>query len=381
MTLPQSLLAALDGAVPAPPPPAPIYLDLYLEPVRHRKLAEVYAELAEGESHLRLNFEEEMEARAEAIARSLGVFSDVPAWLPVSSGPSREEAEGVKVTFPPGRVLWHAPGRAEPLDLLAPHNPSMRDLWDTGTQLPDPDSLRAIKVADPRERLDAGRGELPRRAALRLGTRVLPIGSVGTPFWHCYGLLGFTGMMTALRQAPEVMLAACEVGLRESVAAAAVLREAGLSTIFVEECFSSADLISEEDYLRFAYPSTRDLLVALRDMGFRTVYYFCGAVEGRVPHLAALPVNALAFEESKKGFKVDLSRIRQEIGPQTPLLGNLGAVMLRDGSERQIAAELARQYEEVGPQYIPSIGSPATPDTPPAKIDLFVRAAAALGAP
>jgi hypothetical protein len=378
MTLPQSLLTALDGGAPVPPPPAPIYLDLYLEPVRHRKLAEVYAELAEGESHLRLSFDEEMEARAEAVARSIDVFGQAPAWLPLSAGPSREQAEGVKVTFPPGRCLWHAPGRAEPVDLLAPHDPAMRDLWDTGVDLPDPAQLRAQPIAPADERIAAGHAELPRRAAQRLGERVLPIGSVGTPFWHCYSRLGFMGMMTALRQAPEVMLAACEVGLRESVAVAGVFWEAGLRAIFVEECFSSADLISEEDYLRFAYPSTRELLAALREMGFRTVYYFCGAVESRLQHLAGLPASALAFEESKKGFTVDIGRIRQEIGPQMPLLGNVSAVMLRDGSERQIAADLARQYEAAGPRYIPSIGSPATPDTPPAKIDLFVRAARGL---
>ena len=114
-------------------------------------------------------------------------------------------------------------------------------------------------------------------------------------------------------------------------------------------------------------------------MGFRVVYYYCGSVEGRLEYLAHLPADALAFEESKKGFTIDLGRIREALGSDRLLFGNTDAVLLRDGSAAQIAAEVARQYAAAGPRFVVSQGSPATLDTPPEKLDVLGRVCESAG--
>lgn len=77
------LLNALEGGAAVSPPAAPLYLSLYLEPRRRKLLAQVYAEMAERASSLRLTFEEEIEARLEALTRAVALFADPP--LPVTS--------------------------------------------------------------------------------------------------------------------------------------------------------------------------------------------------------------------------------------------------------------------------------------------------------
>lgn len=382
MTGPERLLASLRGEVVGPPPAAPIYLQLYLEPRRRRLLAEVYAEMAEGEDCLRLTFEEEIEARLEALDRAAAVFSYPPAWLPISLGPSRQSVHGCKVVLGSGKCNWYAPGGGAPTDLLAPFDNRHGDVWEREGEPPDIEELAHISPAYTAEGLaDAGCLEYTTRAVHRFSGRFLPYASLGAPFWHCYERLGFSGLVSGLRERPELVDACAKADLSAMLQHAAALRKAGVGCVFVEECLSSADLISEEDYRQHALPTTRELLCGLKDLGFCVVYYFCGSVERRLEHLAGLPADALAFEESKKGFIIDLARIRQTVGAERLLFGNVDAVLLRDGSYEQIARATAEQHEAAGPRYVVSQGSPATLDTPPEKLDMLVRAADAIGSP
>ncbi len=369
----ERLLAALGGRSPVPPPVAPLYLGLYLEPHRRKTLAHVYAEMAEGDSHLRLTFEEEVEARLEALARALALFAAPPAWLPIGLGPSRTAVHGAKVTFPPGQCLWHPPGGIAPIDFLAFYDNRHGDVWETEDEPPADASPVAASCEDL---LASGATEFTRGAVQRFGDRSVLAGSMGTPYWACYARLGFSGMMRALRERPARIDEITAAQLAPALAVARALWEAGIRCMFVEECLSSADLISEADYLRFVYPSTHELVAALSEIGFAVVFYFCGAVEARLPHLAGLPADALAFEESKKGFTIDLARVRAEVGADRLLFGNTDAVLLRDGTAEQLAADVARQYAAAGPRFVVSTGSPPTLDTAPGQLDALTQAAA-----
>ena len=206
-------------------------------------------------------------------------------------------------------------------------------------------------------------------------------GSAGSPYWAGYSALGFAGLMETMRQDPALLLAIIEHTLHNLLARVKVVAASGIRCLFVEECLSSSDLISEADYLKFCHPSTSELLQAARDAGLRTVYYFCGAIEDRLEHLAALPSDALAFEESKKGFAIDLGEVRRVIGPERPLLGNLDATLLRDGDADAVRRGVAEQYRQAGPLLAMSCGSPVTLDTPPTKVDMLVEATAEVRLP
>jgi hypothetical protein len=343
------------------------YLGLFLEDRRRRALAEVYLEMLDGASERSLSFEQVSAAELEAWGRAWSALSSPPAWLPVRGWPTRS-ADGTRIIQRDGRVFVEHPG-CEPRDLLAAPTSSSRDVWDRSGDV-DPDALPAPPTLA--EALEDGWAEHIRGAVERWGREYLVHGHLGTPFGGAYARMGFAGMMAAMRSDPDSVEAVIDNRLAHLFTRLEIYAEAGVECVFVEETLSSSDLISEDDYLRFSFPGNRELFQHARDLGIRTVYYYCGALEKRLEHLKRLPADALAFEESKKGFEVNLAAVREAIGPDRPLLGNIDAVLIRDAGEVVLRRAVQRQFEAAGPLLATSAGSPLTPDTEIPTLDLLV---------
>jgi uroporphyrinogen decarboxylase len=265
--------------------------------------------------------------------------------------------------------------------LDVPFSDQLAPLWEAG----DPPT----SAAEVRARMPVTSAEALRASGLHVlteqlleqtgGTHAL-YGSCSAPYPAVYNLLGFSGLMFAMREQPELVTVAAECSLAATVTYAEAARAAGLEVMFVEEWACSADLISPQDYAQFAWPFERDLCRELTRLGFATVFYFCGSIEDRLDKLAQLDVSALAFEESKKGFRIDLRAVRKAIGPERCLFGNLDVTLVRDlpaGPLLRVVDDLIRA---AGPQaFVTSVGSPLTLDTPPAKVDLLMEAARSHG--
>ncbi len=352
-----------------------IYLGLFLEDRRREALAEVYRELLGGASERTLTFEQVSDAMLEAWARAWSVLSSPPAWMPLPGWPT-PAMEGTRVLLRDGRVLAAGPG-GQPWDVIDGPRGSTTDVWDRR------ESVDLAKLGAPPtlpEMLADGWAEYPQRAVERSGGEWLVYGSMGAPCWGAYGMLGFGGMMEAMRSDPEGLDAIIANRLAHMLARIDLYAEAGIECIFIEECLSSSDLISEADYLRFSYPSTGALLQHARDLGLRSVYYYCGAIEDRLEHLATLPADTLAFEESKKDFAIDLAAVRAAVGPERALLGNIDAVLVRDADEARLRREVEAQFAAAGPLLATSAGSPLTLDTDARKLDWMVELSARRGA-
>ncbi|MFW5866452.1 MAG: uroporphyrinogen decarboxylase family protein [Armatimonadota bacterium] len=361
-------LRFLDGESPERPVCLQTYLGLFLENRRRHALADIYRGMLGDSTEMTLSFEQVSEAQLAAWEAAWSALRRPPAWMPVRGWPTNS-AEGTRVLLEHDRVLVAPPG-AEPVDVVYAATASDRDIWDRREAvdtdaMPDPPTLR--------EALADGWAEHPRRFVDRWGEEYLIHGHIGTPYGAAYSRLGFGGMMEAMVTEPELLEAIIDNHLRHLVTRLEIYAEAGVECVFVEETLSSSDLISEVDYLRFSFRSTRELLQHARDQGLRTVYYYCGAVENRLHHLGQIPADALAFEESKKGFDIDLTRVREEIGADRPLLGNIDAVLIRDGSDRAVLRAVEEQFAAAGPLLATSAGSPLTPDTGTRRMDFLVR--------
>lgn len=368
-------LSLLSGTAPAEPVCMQTYLGLFFEDRRRRALAQVYRERLGGAPERTLGLEQVSEAEIEAWARAWSVLISPPAWIPVRGWPTRS-TDGTRILQKDGRILVVAPG-GQPVDVVDGPRGSTTDLWDRRpamdpARLPEPPSLRTA--------LSDGWLEHPRRAVERFGGEFLAHAAINAPFCAVYAHLGFAGMMEAMRNEPELLDAITANRLAHARVTLEVCAEAGIECVFVEETLSSSDLISEADYLRFSYPSARDLFGHARDLGLRTVYYYCGAIEDRLEHLAALPADALAFEESKKDFTIDLGAIRNVLGPGRPLLGNIDATFVRDAGDDALRRGVEAQFEAAGPLLATSAGSPLTLDTDVRKLDLMVELSAQCGA-
>ncbi len=374
------LYSALAGDTAVPVPCAPLYLDLYYAGPKRRVQAQVYRELAKGADHLDLTLELEAAARAKVWQRLYGRLPSRPAWVPGLLGPGRGDVEGARVVFGPDQCLWYPPGAAKPAgDLLTPYQSMAPPLWERES-LPDTEAAvdAALPLPSAEDHLADDRDLCARRLQETMGGQACVYASTGSPYWACYSLFGFAGLMESLRDRPELVARAAERALQSRIEYARAVREAGFRLLFIEECLSGADLISPRDYRCFVWPVLRDLLQECRRIGLLTVFYHCGGVEDRLDLLAESAADALAFEESKKGFVVDLAHIRREIGPEKVLFGNTDVVLVRDASPERLAADVQRQYDQAGPRFVVSIGSPLTLDTCEDKIAALAQAAAIL---
>jgi len=111
-------------------------------------------------------------------------------------------------------------------------------------------------------------------------------------------------------------------------------------------------------------------------MGLKVILYFCGDVTPRLPFLRQLPIDALMVEESKKDFIIDIGAVRQALGQEICLFGNVDSyAMVLKASPAALESEVQRQIGAGGPQgrFVMSTGSPLTLDTPPERVDMFTR--------
>jgi uroporphyrinogen-III decarboxylase len=199
-----------------------------------------------------------------------------------------------------------------------------------------------------------------------------------TPFWSTYDLLGFQGMMVMMRERPALFSYLMERRGRQRLEMLKGLARAGAEYVWLEECLSSADLISPRDYERFAFATTGPYIAEAQRLGLAVILYYCGDVIARLPWLVRLGMDALAVEESKKCFTVDIADVIAGVDGACCVFGNVDAVQVMfEGTPETIQAEVRRQLM-LGQQargFVLCQGSPFTLDTPPSKVTWFVRCA------
>ena len=157
-------------------------------------------------------------------------------------------------------------------------------------------------------------------------------------------------------------MAAGEISSVDAVRQAAMLGAAG---ILIWECFT--DLISPQAYKTFSVPYMRQVVEECRNLGIKSIYGFAGNPAGKLDAILSIGADALAFEESKKNFVVDINQLAEYIDGRCTLFGNLDAIgVLQDGSEAQLRDAIAKQItagRRNRNRFVVSLGSPVTPAT------------------
>ncbi len=235
------------------------------------------------------------------------------------------------------------------------------------------DIERVVQVRAAREILDAGFLDGARAVVESVGASHAVYAAVNHPSWT-YTCFGFENMMTNMVENPALVHALsermCEKAIEEIKAFAAI----GVDFVWVELCLVGRDSISLSAFREFGTPYSRPLVDVARENGMITVFYVCGDVSDRLEDLVSVSPMCLSFEESKKGFCVDLDTISRVVGDSVCLFGNLDAVdVLENGSDALLAREIERLLE-IGNRtgrFVMSLGSPVTPDTPVARVRRF----------
>jgi hypothetical protein len=306
-----------------------------------------------------------------------------PAWLALPRRQSEDQASGATVirrgadlywVSHEGEESWLPPDRATYASRQVQERAShYYGLWQRGyhaDQLEEVIARADTPSSEPTpeevdRELASGRYEVA-RALLDRHPGELPLyESCSSPYIELLGLLGFQGMMTSLVEDPDRTHKLLAGGLPRPSARLAAAERLGVGIVFVEECLSSADLISPAMYREFVFPYTEQTLEFYESRGFRTVFYFSGDLMQLLEDLKQLPWKALSFEEDRKEYGIDLAEVRRVMGPDRVLYGNVDAPFIEKASDEELLREVERQIDVAGRRgrFALSPGSPFTPDT------------------
>lgn len=219
-----------------------------------------------------------------------------------------------------------------------------------------------------------GRADLAQRQLAAYGETLYPTGYVTSPLWRCYDLWGYEGLMCMLAEKPDLVRYACERFLSPSLYEVQQSAALGARGIWLEECLM--DSISPAAYEALSLPYLRPIIEEIHGFGMHSIHYFCGNPRRHFDLLLSTGADALALEESKKGFQIDIAALAEAVAGRCVLLGNLDALnLLSIASEADMRAEIAHQVaagRRNRSRFVMSTGSPVTPGTTPERVRQYI---------
>jgi len=209
--------------------------------------------------------------------------------------------------------------------------------------------------------------------AARKGLDVALYGAVHSPLYELYNYLGYEGMMILIAEAPALAGYMAERILCNAKGSIERMAAMEVDAVWIEECFT--DQISPAAFRGLNLPGVKELAEHVRKSGLLSVYYYCGDPCDRMDLILEIGADALHFEESKKGFRIDISEVAARVDGCCVLFGNLDSVgILQDASAACLEQEVKRQLaagRRNGGRFVMSTGSPVTPQTPVERVRLY----------
>jgi hypothetical protein len=388
----QRLQAALRGGQPDVVPAAPCYPLLFLGDFFRANYREQYRRLLRTRSRCRIDHLQDTYFRVEALYQSYSIFKVRPDWMEVPAGTTRAWAERTDIVRDASRLYFEdrQSGARSPLDVITLYGdpdmsgqlPSLTDIHDNRVGYRSPAEIDAQVPIDPAEvLLKNGSWDLPALVTADYGSEYFIAAIAASPFSDAYNHLGFEGLMLSQQEQPELLHYLLERLLAQGREALTAWTATGIHGIFAEETFSGADMISPKNYDRFVFAYNARYFRQIRQAGLLSIHYVCGDVMPRLPRLLELEIDAVAVEESKKGFQLEIEDVIERVNGRCAVFGNIDAVKLGlNASLEAMAAETTRQVHAgtCAKGFVASTGSPFPHDTNPRLIDTLVSTAHSL---
>lgn len=378
---------ALTGDAPDAIPAAPAYLSLFLADFERAYYVEQYRRRLRGRSRYPIDHGEDTHLRAEAIYQSYGILKAQPDWIEIHQGASRAWAERTEILAEDGIMYYmdttsgmRAPMHQAPVPRgdaeLRTESRALTDLWDISDQLGDKDDVdECLPILPASELVARGDFDLPRLIVEEYGAEYFISTILDTPYSDAYDLFGFQGLMLAQHDRPELLHYILQRKLAQTQQVMEAWAITGVHGVYVEEVFSGADLISPSSYDEFVFTYNQPYFRHMRSLGLLPIHYVCGDVMPRLDRIVELDIAAVAVEESKKGFKIEIEDVVNRVGNRAAVLGNIDAVKFGlHATLDEMAAEVRRQVSigERAKGFVVSTGSPFPLDTNPRLIDTLV---------
>jgi uroporphyrinogen-III decarboxylase len=267
---------------------------------------------------------------------------------------------------------------------LSETSASSHDLWDTSGQLTGPQDVDdQLPLLSSEEWLARGDFDLPRQVVADYGDEYFISTILDTPFSDAYDLLGFQGLMLIQHDRPELFHHLLQRKLEQTKLVMQAFGAVGVHGVYVEEVFTGADIISPRSYDKFVFAYNQPYFEHMSSLGLLPIHYVCGDVIPRLERMVEYDIAAVAVEESKKNFRIEIADVVERVAGCRAVFGNIDAVTFGiHATPGEMAAEVGRQAR-IGAQargFIVSTGSPFPLDTDLRLIDTLVTVAHSIAA-
>lgn len=392
-----ALSAVLNGKEAPFVPVAPLfvdapfrgYVDERLYNLWERKIAET------GADRVDVEFEPYARFRFEVVCEIIDRFNSPPCWVRFPWTPFRSEVEGCQVARKAGKLVWIDRGGAEtplmeklrtldrrpgPWPMEHPASRSLKEVKEVLEKNPQnlvpPESL-----GDPGLRWESASGrDLRAEGCLtvwdwmrRRYRNAMPAYITGSyPTQLTIDTLGFESLMVGFLEAPEIVHQISRLGMPKNRAHWKAIRDAGVEVAHISE-YSWGNQISPKIYRELIAPYTRELIDFYHGIGFKALLYVMGDIRPILDQIADYPFDALAVEEGRKGYDLDVGLIRRELGDDRVLFGNTPRDLIVKGRPEDLLAEVRRQVSVAGKngKFVVSTGEPIPPGTQPERVRFF----------
>ena len=393
MTPKERMIKALRGEPIDVYPVAPAYPSLFLADFERAYYAEQYRLRLRGRSSYPVQYDEDIQLRKQAYYQSYGIFKAHPDWMEVHRGASRAWAERTEMVMREGRVCYRdvisgACRRASEIHIptgdseLASQIGSTQDKWDISGEVQSREQIdEMMPVTKAEEMLERGDFGYPQQVVADYEDEYFISTVLDTPFSNAYDYLGFQGLMLFQHDRPELLHYLLERNLAQTEEMMKGWAASGIHGVYVEEVFTGADMISQRSYDEFVYPYNKAYFERMSKLGLMPIHYVCGNIIPRLERIAQYEIAAVAAEESKKNFQIELEEMVEKVDGKVAVLGNIDAIQygLHAGLD-ETAGEVRRQVE-IGRRakgFVVSTGSPLPLDSNPRVVDTMVRTAHSL---
>jgi len=384
------MIAAFRGDTPDVVPAAPSYLGLFRADVEKRHYVGQYRNRMRGANRYCPDHDEDVEFRANALYHFYEMVTEKPDWIEVTPGPARDWAARTEIVLEDSRLWYLDTVTGDRRDMLNSSLPSGRDylygnisssqqdVWDQSELIQNRDVIDMLVRLVPLEELEEqGIFDLPKRIVREKGETFFIVVIDSTPYTASY-LLGFQGLMLTFYDNPDNLKYYISRILEQREPILQGFADAGYDGIYAEEIFSGVDVISPELFDEFVFPFNSEYFQITKRLGLLTAYYVCGNPNPIIPRIMQMECDAVAFEESKKNFEIDIAEVVERAGKEKCIFGNVDAPyyglqtsagQIKDEVNRQIEAGLAAKG------FVISTGSPLPLETPLKNLDTMVGAA------
>jgi len=252
-------------------------------------------------------------------------------------------------------------------------------VWDVSTQISSREDVEAqMPILSTEEWLARGDFDLPRQVVADYGDRYFISTILDPPYSSAFDLLGFQELMVIQHDRPDLFHHLLRRKLAQTEGVVGAWAAVGIHGVYAEEVFTGADNISPRSYDEFVFAYNQPYFQHMSALGLLPIHYVCGDAVPRLERMVEYDIAAVAVEESKKNFHIDIAEVVERVAGRTAVFGNIDAVRFGiHATAEEVAAEVERQAS-IGAQakgFVVSTGSPYPLDTNPRLIDALVTAA------